>query len=51
MLGRWLALQFGLPEMLPVKIGGNSFPIVWSIIGAALFAALLGLISRAGKKE
>jgi uncharacterized membrane protein YeaQ/YmgE (transglycosylase-associated protein family) len=51
LLGMWLARQFGLPEMLPLRVGGNSFPIVWSIIGAALFALLLGLISRASKKE
>jgi hypothetical protein len=27
-------------------VGGESFPIVWSIIGAALFVALLHLVSR-----
>jgi uncharacterized membrane protein YeaQ/YmgE (transglycosylase-associated protein family) len=28
-----------------LQLGGQSFPIVWSIIGAALFVALLHLIS------
>jgi len=27
-------------------IGGRTFPIIWSIIGSALFAALIGLLRR-----
>jgi len=46
LLGTWLARQTGLPELLAVQVGGRSFPIVWSIIGAALFAAVLSLIAR-----
>ena len=46
LLGTFLARKLGLPELLPVQIGGQSFPIIWSIIGAALFVAVIGLISR-----
>jgi uncharacterized membrane protein YeaQ/YmgE (transglycosylase-associated protein family) len=46
LLGMWLARKLGLPEPLPIAIGGQSFPIVWSIIGSALFVAIIGLISR-----
>ena len=49
LLGSWLQRRFGLPEPLAVNIGGglfNPFPVVWSIIGAALFVAVIGLISR-----
>jgi uncharacterized membrane protein YeaQ/YmgE (transglycosylase-associated protein family) len=46
LLGTWLASQLGLPELLTIRIDDHSFPVVWSIIGAALFTALLGLISR-----
>jgi uncharacterized membrane protein YeaQ/YmgE (transglycosylase-associated protein family) len=46
LLGTWLARNIGLPELLPVVIGGQSFPVIWSIIGAALFVAVIGLISR-----
>ena len=35
-----------LSEPLMVNIGGQPFPVLWSIIGAALFVALLHLISR-----
>ena len=45
-IGMWIARQFGLPEPLPISIGGETFPIMWAIIGSAIFAALLGLISR-----
>ncbi len=45
-LGLWLARSLGLPEPLPVSVQGETFPILWSIIGSTLFCAGLGLISR-----
>ena len=46
LLGMWLARMMGLPELIPLRIGGTNFPIVWSIIGSALFVAIIALISR-----
>ena len=46
LLGRWIAGELDLPEPFPVTVDGNTFPILWSIIGGALFAALVSLISR-----
>jgi uncharacterized membrane protein YeaQ/YmgE (transglycosylase-associated protein family) len=46
LLGMWIARATGLPELLAIKVGDQPFPIVWSIIGAALFVAVLSLISR-----
>ncbi len=46
LVGQWIARQLSLGEPFTVNVGGHSFPIVWSIIGAALFVALLHLISR-----
>jgi uncharacterized membrane protein YeaQ/YmgE (transglycosylase-associated protein family) len=46
LLGMWLARLMGLPELIPVHIGGTSFPIIWSIIGSALFVAVITLITR-----
>jgi uncharacterized membrane protein YeaQ/YmgE (transglycosylase-associated protein family) len=46
LLGTWLAGKLGLPELVALPIAGWHFPIVWSIIGAALFVALINLISR-----
>lgn len=45
LLGPWVARQFNLSEPFVLRVGGESFPIVWSIIGAALFVALLHLLS------
>jgi uncharacterized membrane protein YeaQ/YmgE (transglycosylase-associated protein family) len=44
MLGTWIANALGLGEILAIQVGGQSFPIVWSIIGAALFVAILNLL-------
>ncbi|HEY6802534.1 MAG TPA: GlsB/YeaQ/YmgE family stress response membrane protein [Pyrinomonadaceae bacterium] len=46
LLGMWIARQMGLPELFAVNIGGTRFPIVWSIIGSALFVAVISFISR-----
>lgn len=45
LIGPWVARQLGLPEPFMLQLSGQSFPIVWSIIGAALFVALLHLLS------
>lgn len=45
-LGSWLSVQLGLPEPLMISIGGETFPVLWSIIGSALFVAVLALITR-----
>ena len=45
LLGTWLARLVGLGEILAVRIGDQPFPIVWSIIGAALFVAVLRLLT------
>ena len=46
LLGPWVAGMLGLPEPFMVTIGGHPFPILWSIIGAALFVAIIHLFSR-----
>jgi uncharacterized membrane protein YeaQ/YmgE (transglycosylase-associated protein family) len=46
LLGSWLARALNLPEPLMIKVGDQGFPVVWSIIGAALFSALLSLFTR-----
>lgn len=46
LLGLWLARQLGLPEPLPVNIEGETFPVLWAIIGSAIFSALIGLLNR-----
>lgn len=46
LIGVWLARAMNLPVLFNVDIGGTTFPILWSIIGAALFVAVISFISR-----
>jgi len=46
LLGMWLARHLGLPELFTIQIGGTGFPIIWSIIGSALFVAIISLLAR-----
>jgi uncharacterized membrane protein YeaQ/YmgE (transglycosylase-associated protein family) len=46
LIGMWLARVMHLPELYAVQIGTTHFPIVWSIIGSALFVAVITLLTR-----
>ena len=45
-IGTWIAGLLGLPEVFAVNVGGRAFPIVWSVIGSALFVAVLAMLTR-----
>jgi uncharacterized membrane protein YeaQ/YmgE (transglycosylase-associated protein family) len=45
-IGPWVAARLQLPEPFTVNISGHPFPVLWSIIGAALFVAIVHLFSR-----
>jgi len=46
-LGMWLAGKFGLPELFSINIEGKAFPIIWAIIGSAIFTLIMALLRRA----
>ena len=46
LLGTWLARKLGMPEFFALKVGSVRFPIIWSIIGATVFVAGIGLFRR-----
>ncbi len=46
LLGTWIARTMKLPEYIELSIGGQPFPIIWSIIGSALFVAVIALITH-----
>ena len=48
LLGMFIAGRFGLPELMMISVDGHRFPILWSIIGASLFVAIVHLISGGG---
>ena len=45
-LGLWIAGKLGLPEIFAINIEGKPFPILWAIIGSALFTLIMGLLRR-----
>lgn len=46
MLGGWVSYILGMHDIFVTNIGGESFPILWSIIGSALFVGILHLLRR-----
>lgn len=46
-IGMWLAKEMHLPELFAIRIEGKSFPIIWSVIGSAIFTIIVALIRRA----
>lgn len=46
LLGTWLAGALGLPAILVVRVGGEPFPVVWAVLGAALLALAASVLSR-----
>ena len=45
LIGHWLARVLGLPYGFEVSIDGQQFPVIWSILGATLFVAVLSLVT------
>ncbi len=46
LIGIWLARTLALPELLPVWVGATHFPVIWAILGSALFVVVIGMFSR-----
>ena len=49
-LGAWLASELGLPEFLVINVGGRPFPLIWAVLGSALFALGVGLLRRGSRR-
>ena len=45
-LGLWIAGRMGLPELFTINIQGKPFPVVWAVIGSALFTLVMALLRR-----
>jgi uncharacterized membrane protein YeaQ/YmgE (transglycosylase-associated protein family) len=51
LLGTFVAFHLHLPELMMVTVDGHHFPILWSIIGAALLVALVHLVSGGPRRR
>jgi len=49
-IGPMIARELDLPMFYTMNIQGREFPFVWSIIGSAVFALIIGLITK-GRKQ
>jgi uncharacterized membrane protein YeaQ/YmgE (transglycosylase-associated protein family) len=46
LLGSWIARQLHLPEIFTIRVADENFPVLWSIVGSALFVGVLSLLTR-----
>ena len=46
-LGLWIAGKFGLPKIFEITTQGKAFPVVWAVIGSALFTLIMALLRGA----
>lgn len=49
--GIGIARLFGFPEMIPFIIRGETFPVMWSIIGSITLSWVLSSITRNSEVE
>jgi uncharacterized membrane protein YeaQ/YmgE (transglycosylase-associated protein family) len=46
-IGLWIAGKMGFPKIFEIDIDGKPFPVVWAIIGSAVFTLIMALLRRA----
>ena len=44
-VGVWIANALHLPRLFEMSLGGEQFPIIWSILGSALFVAVISFFT------
>jgi uncharacterized membrane protein YeaQ/YmgE (transglycosylase-associated protein family) len=44
-LGTWVAHEAHLPPLYVLHVYGESFPVVWSVIGSAVFAGVTSVLT------
>ncbi|MDH3267569.1 MAG: GlsB/YeaQ/YmgE family stress response membrane protein [Ignavibacteria bacterium] len=50
MIGTWLARELQLPDPFVLEIRGTNYNLLWTIIGAVIFTAILSFITPNKKK-
>jgi uncharacterized membrane protein YeaQ/YmgE (transglycosylase-associated protein family) len=44
-IGSWIARELHFPTLWVLRVQGESFPVVWSIIGAAVFGGVASFLT------
>ena len=50
-IGPMIADYFHFPHFYTFVIQGQEFPVVWAIIGSAIFSLIVGMITKSNKKS
>jgi uncharacterized membrane protein YeaQ/YmgE (transglycosylase-associated protein family) len=50
LIGGKLSQLANLPKPYSIGVGDRELPILWAIIGGTVFLAVLGLVTRGGKR-
>ena len=50
MIGSWMSRELELPDPIILQLRGNTYNILWTIIGAVIFTAALSFLTPAKKK-
>ena len=45
-IGLWVAGKMGLPRLFEISIEGKPFPVLWAVIGSAIFTFIMALLRR-----
>ncbi len=45
LVGRWLSRVAGIDDPVTITIGSTTFPLMWTIAGAALFVAVITAVT------
>lgn len=48
-IGQILARELDFPDLISFQVGGVNFPIIWSVVGAALFVAVVSVFAPKNK--
>ena len=49
--GAWAAARWRLPQIIPFRAGGESFPLVWALGGAIVLASVVAMLSSGSHRR
>lgn len=46
-IGIWIAEKMDWPRFFEISVDGKPFPVIWAILGSAIFTLVIALLRRA----
>lgn len=43
-IGQLIARKYNLPVIFSIPLGDQSFPVIWAVMGSAIFVAVLSIL-------